>query len=171
MAARMFEGCGNSRNLVSQLVDPDCAAGVVAKQAHTPTAISRPERRCIVSSCVRRFYSARLSGNAVPVRPGCLAQVAYQPVVKVWLHSTGDASPSHPNAAAALGAPALAALLLPQILPVTPGILGGRAIPPLRLARLGATPDFHHGLLVQSRWQMRVISSSSRSAASTADGR
>src|SRR6266581_121077 len=75
MAARMFEGCGNSRNLVSQLVDPDCAAGVVAKPAHTPTAISRPERRCIVSSCVRRFYSARLSGNAVPVRPGCLAQV------------------------------------------------------------------------------------------------
>src|SRR5216117_2870466 len=73
MAARMFEGCGNSRNLVSQLVDPDCAAGVVAKPAHTPTAISRPERRCIVSSCVRRFYSVRLSGNAVPVRPGCLA--------------------------------------------------------------------------------------------------
>src|SRR5438034_3521418 len=39
-------------------------------------------------------------------------------MVNVWLHSTGDASPSHPNAAAALGAPALAALLLPQILPV-----------------------------------------------------
>jgi len=38
-------------------------------------------------------------------------------VVKVWLHSTGDASPLHPNAAAALGTP-LAALLLAQILPV-----------------------------------------------------
>src|SRR5205809_1524556 len=71
---------------------------------------------------------------------------ALQPVVKVWLHSgpparlprwgrrsgpparlprwgprsTGDASPSHPNAAAALGAPAPAALLLAQILPVLP---------------------------------------------------
>src|SRR5947207_3855093 len=39
-------------------------------------------------------------------------------MVNVWLHSTSDASPSHPNAAAALGAPALAALLLLQILPV-----------------------------------------------------
>ena len=52
-------------------------------------------------------------------------------MVKVWLHSTGDASPLHanaaaalgtpalyPNAAAALGTPALAALFLTQILPV-----------------------------------------------------
>src|SRR5438128_11837546 len=29
----------------------------------------------------------------------------------------------------------------------TPGILGRRALPSRRLARLGATPDFHHGLL------------------------
>jgi membrane fusion protein, multidrug efflux system len=29
----------------------------------------------------------------------------------------------------------------------TPGILGRRALPARRLARLGATPDFHHGLL------------------------
>src|SRR5712692_9832211 len=29
----------------------------------------------------------------------------------------------------------------------TPGILGRRALPPGRLAGLGATPDFHHGLL------------------------
>src|SRR5206468_10159103 len=56
-----------------------------------------------------------------------------QPVVEVWLHSgpparlprwgprsTGDASPPHPNAAAALGTPAGAALLLLQILPVLP---------------------------------------------------
>jgi hypothetical protein len=50
--------------------------------------------------------------------------------VKVWLHSTGDASPP-------------AALLLAQI-----RILGRRALPAGRLARLGATPDFHHGLLV-----------------------
>src|SRR6266849_8658146 len=45
---------------------------------------------------------------------------AQQPVVKVWPHSTGDASFLHPNAAAASGTPALAALLLPQILPVLP---------------------------------------------------
>src|SRR5712691_9232357 len=43
-----------------------------------------------------------------------------QPVVKVWLHSTGEASPLHSNAAAALGTPGLAALLLLQILPVMP---------------------------------------------------
>jgi len=30
----------------------------------------------------------------------------------------------------------------------TPGILGGRALLAGRLARLGATPEFHHGLLV-----------------------
>src|SRR5206468_12503443 len=41
-------------------------------------------------------------------------------MVNVWLHSTSDASPRHPNAAAALGAPAPAALLLLQILPVLP---------------------------------------------------
>jgi hypothetical protein len=29
----------------------------------------------------------------------------------------------------------------------TPGILGRRALPAWRLARLDATPDFHHGLL------------------------
>ena len=29
----------------------------------------------------------------------------------------------------------------------TPGILGRRALPSGRLARLSATPDFHHGLL------------------------
>src|SRR6266852_1835332 len=32
----------------------------------------------------------------------------------------------------------------------TPGILGRRALPAGRLARLGATPDFHHGLLTGS---------------------
>src|SRR4029077_4229014 len=31
----------------------------------------------------------------------------------------------------------------------TPGILGRRALPPGRLAGLGATPDFHHELLAQ----------------------
>jgi hypothetical protein len=29
----------------------------------------------------------------------------------------------------------------------TPGILGRRALPTGRIAALGATPDFHHGLL------------------------
>src|SRR2546425_7356231 len=33
----------------------------------------------------------------------------------------------------------------------TPGILGRRALPAGRLARLGATPDFHHGLSVKLR--------------------
>src|SRR6266851_572036 len=56
-----------------------------------------------------------------PQKPGLLGQARLeQPVVKVWLHSTGDASPPHPNAAAALGTPAPAALLLAQILPVLP---------------------------------------------------
>ena len=54
-----------------------------------------------------------------------------QPGTRIWRHSTADATPP-------------AALLLAQILPV---FLGRRALPAGRLARLGATPDFHHGLL------------------------
>src|SRR2546425_1097299 len=37
----------------------------------------------------------------------------------------------------------------------TPGILGRRALPAGRLARLGATPDFHHGLLKDRRTRLR----------------
>jgi len=49
---------------------------------------------------------------------GAAWQDTQQPVVKLQLHSAGAASLLHPNAAAALGAPGLAALLLVQILPV-----------------------------------------------------
>src|SRR5438477_627303 len=45
-------------------------------------------------------------------------QKGWQPAVKLQLHSAGAASLLHPNAAAALGAPGLAVLLLAQILPV-----------------------------------------------------
>src|SRR5436309_7819639 len=39
----------------------------------------------------------------------------------------------------------------------TPGILGRRALPAGRLARLGATPDFHHGLLSAAHaWSLGV---------------
>ena len=37
----------------------------------------------------------------------------------------------------------------------TPGILGRRALPAGRLARLGATPDFHHGLLARTLVEKR----------------
>src|SRR5262245_34275794 len=49
-------------------------------------------------------------------------------------HSAGDASPR-------------TALLLAQILPLTPGILGRRAWPAGRLAALSATPPFMRWLL------------------------
>src|SRR6476469_2436915 len=39
----------------------------------------------------------------------------------------------------------------------TPGILGRRALPAGRLARLGATPDFHHGLLGNQRRKTHEI--------------
>ena len=52
--------------------------------------------------------------------------------MEVRLHSAADAS-------------LRAALLVPRILP---DILGPRALPAGRLGVLGATPDFHHGLLV-----------------------
>ena len=40
--------------------------------------------------------------------------------------------------------------------PYTPGILSRRALPAGRLARLGATPDLHHGLLT-SAWSRRAM--------------
>src|SRR5437762_13977845 len=57
-------------------------------------------------------------------------------------HSTGAASLLHPNAAAALGTPRLAALLLPQI---WPDLLGRRALRSGRIAGLVARRDLHHG--------------------------
>src|ERR687888_302100 len=39
----------------------------------------------------------------------------------------------------------------------TPGILGRRALPSRRLARLGATPDFHHGLYRAPRAKARGV--------------
>src|SRR5436190_23874035 len=55
-----------------------------------------------------------------------------------------------PSAAAALGTPfdgrcIPAGCVAPRS--HTPGIFGRRALPAGRLAHLGATPDFHHGLL------------------------
>ena len=77
---------------------------------------------------IESVHLAREPSRAGGVEPRRLPR---QPVVQVWLHSgpptrlprwgprsTGDASPPHPNAAAALGTPARAALLLAQILPV-----------------------------------------------------
>src|SRR5213078_467076 len=69
---------------------------------------------------------------------------AAQPVVQLHLHSSGAASLLHPNTAAALGTPALAALLLPHILPVCSVVA---PCPAGRIAALGATMDLHHGLL------------------------
>jgi hypothetical protein len=83
-------------------------------------------------------------------RPRVSPNGAYQPVVKLRLHSAGDASP-------------LTALLLPQIFPIIPDILGRRALSAGRLAALGATPEFHHGLLGQaplSAWNWLSASNS-----------
>src|SRR5204863_9632127 len=68
--------------------------------------------------------SQNKTGFLCGFREFCVDRRSWQPVVKVRLHSTGDASP-------------LTALLLPQILP---DILGRRALPSGRLAGLGATP-------------------------------
>src|SRR5216117_1312837 len=46
----------------------------------------------------------------------------------------------------------------------TPGILGRRALPAGRLTRLGATPEFHRGLLIRetSRFPQAQIASRGR---------
>ena len=70
-------------------------------------------------------------------------------MVKLRLHSAGAASLLHPNAAAALGAPGLTALLLPRI---QAGMLGRLAWSAGRIAALGATTEFQHGLLGRVVW-------------------
>src|SRR5438552_11036608 len=49
IVARMFEGCGSSRNFASQLVDPDCAAGAPTRAVTMPMASSAPERRLMAA--------------------------------------------------------------------------------------------------------------------------
>src|SRR5262245_53558405 len=44
----------------------------------------------------------------------------------------------------------------------TPGILGRRALPAGRLARLAATPDFHHGLVAKLRQTAKYRGASER---------
>jgi hypothetical protein len=45
IAARMFDGCGSSRNFASQFVAPVCAAGTPAAIVKVAIAMSAPERR------------------------------------------------------------------------------------------------------------------------------
>ena len=56
----------------------------------------------------------------------------------------GRCIPSPPQRGCRVGDPGAGCVAPPSN---TPGILGRRALPAGRLARLGATPDFHHGLL------------------------
>ena len=65
-------------------------------------------------------------------------------MVKVQLHSTGDASRG-PQRGCRAGGPVPSGCVAPRS--NIPDILARRALPDGRLAGLGATLDFHHGLL------------------------
>jgi len=80
-----------------------------------------------------------------------------QPVVKVRLHSTGDASPLHPNAAAALGTPGWLRCSSLKYCPILPPHRAnyarwGPRFSVVAPCHRGASPasvrrrDFHHGL-------------------------
>ena len=83
---------------------------------------------------------------------GIVAALLAAPIAVAALAARGEslAAFGAPNAAAALGTPfdgrciPAGCVASPSN---TPGILGRRALPAGRLARLGATPDFHHELL------------------------
>src|SRR5439155_10981574 len=73
IVARMFDGCGSSRNFASQLVDPDCAAGAPTRAVTMPMAISAPERRLMLAPMRSILVNGRVEfheliegrGNAV----------------------------------------------------------------------------------------------------------
>ena len=68
-----------------------------------------------------RAVSPDVNGRAMFAFVHPVRREPQQPVVKVRLHSAGDASPLPPQRAgktATLGAPGLTALLLPQIFPI-----------------------------------------------------
>src|SRR5436190_9192008 len=83
-------------------------------------------------------------------------RLSQQPVVKLQLHSAGAASLLHPNAAAALGAPGLAALLLVQILPVLHPPCTTRTVGTPLCARRAAPPGSPRRGLCAVGWIIRA---------------
>src|SRR5205809_2623520 len=63
--------------------------------------------------------------------------------------------PTPPQRGCRVGGPGAGGVAPPSN---TPGILSRRALPAGRLARLGATPDFHHGLLSGQTSRVKVTS-------------
>ena len=131
-------------------------AEILNSRLHFQDAVLEPIRHLQDVSKGKLLHPLRIAIAAAVVvrksrrcmRAPVLGARGWQPVVKVWLHSTGDAS-------------TLAALLRPQI---RPGILGCRALPARRLARLDAAPDFHHGLLRRGAMRTTVSRFSCRGA-------
>src|SRR5712691_5446635 len=95
----------------------------------------RPGRRCFAPS--RDHCAATTDGSSVTVTPPLTARG------ESLAAFDGRCIPAPPQRGCRVGDPA--GCVAPRS--NTPGILGRRALPSGRLARLGATPDFHHGLL------------------------
>src|SRR5947207_14009566 len=86
------------------------------------TALPTPSGSSAVATLSRSLMTMTGSINApIVLHLGSALQVPGPewPVSLIRRHSAADASPLHPNAAAALGTPVLAALLLPQIFPIS----------------------------------------------------
>src|SRR4029077_17975283 len=95
---------------------------------------------------------SRPSGRDSARRSGGLSRVAGGIAMRTVLAARGESLaafdgrciPSPPQRGCRVGDPGAGCVAPPSN---TPGILGRRALPAGRLTRLGATPDFHHGLL------------------------
>ena len=124
---------GHTREGLAELLDL-CVLGVLGGYF----SAARHEARSRMRAGFVSYCAAALTAGAV-----CVAGPAAR--------GESLAAFGAPNAAAALGTPfdvrcIPASCVAPRS--NTPGIFGRRALPAGRVAALGATADFHHGLLV-----------------------
>src|SRR6266705_7152379 len=108
--------------------------------------LESPLRQLLKPSGKTCFISPERGFRRCPVRP----QYILNPVKRA-LAARGESLaafderciPTPPQRGCHVGGPGASGVAPPSN---TPGILSRRALPAGRLARLGATPDFHHGL-------------------------
>src|SRR6059036_3937793 len=120
--------------------------------------LASPLRQLLKPSGKTCFMSPERGFRRCPVRPQyILNPVKRAPAARGESLAAFDERciPKPPQRGCRVGGPGASGVAPPSN---TPGILSRRALPAGRLARLGATPDFHHGLLSGQTSRVKVTS-------------